>query len=139
MKTKNFLFIFCLFTGAALMSLSAQTKPETIQGWSNGIFTTEVYCDGVMLGTATGTVDFHFIHHLGKDGNWTSIYQAKGTAVGDWTEEKFTYKERDKVDWSGGDYSWIYHLKGDMGSRFMGHITWNMYTDEISLGPIKCK
>lgn len=139
MKTKSFLMIICLFAGAALMSLSAQDKPETTTGWWNWPFLTEVYCDGDMLGTVSGDLDFHYVVHIGKDGNETHIYQAKGMATCDWSEEKFTYKEVDKIDWGEGIYSWTYHLKGNMGSRFMGHVTWDMNTGEMTVGPTSCK
>lgn len=131
--------IFCLFAGAALMTLSAQNKPETYTGWSSNEFFTEVYCDGVILGTVTGILVQHYVWHLDKYGNWTSILQAKGKATCDWSDEIFTYKEKDKVDWTGGDYSWVYHLKGNMGSKFMGHVTWNMVTNEVIVGPTTCK
>ena len=139
MKTKSFLVIFCLFAGAALMSLSAQDKPITDQGWWNWPFFTEVYCDGVMLGTVSGDLDFHYVVHVSKDGNETHIYQAKGQGTCDWSDEIFTYKEVDKINWGDGIYSWTYHLKGNMGSRFMGHITWNMNTGETVVGPTSCK
>jgi hypothetical protein len=121
------------------MSLSAQNKPETYTGWDNMEFYTEVYCDGVVLGTVTGNLDVHYVWKLDRYGNWSVIFQAKGIAAGDWTEETFTYKELDKADYGEGTYSWIYHLKGNMGSKFMGHVTWNMLTGEIIVGPATCK
>ncbi|MFO7668400.1 MAG: hypothetical protein R6W31_01960 [Bacteroidales bacterium] len=139
MKTKSFLLIFCLFAGAAMMSLSAQSDTKSFQGWWNWPFYTEVYCDGAILGTVSGDLDFHYVVHVSKDYTETHIYQAKGLGTCDWSDETFTYKEVDKIDEGEGIYSWTYHLKGNLGSKFMGHVTWNMLTDEIIVGPATCK
>jgi hypothetical protein len=46
MKTKSFLMIFCLFAGAALMSLSAQKTDRTVNTWEKALYRTWVACDG---------------------------------------------------------------------------------------------
>ena len=135
-KKSIFLVIICLFIGAVSIQLSAQSENATEQGWWHGGFYTEVYCDGVELGIVSGHLDFHWVD---SPKNEKYILQAKGEGVADWSGETFTYKEIDKVDWGEGIYSWVYHLKGDMGSRFMGHVTWNTITNEVTVGPTSCK
>ena len=139
MKMKSVLMVVCLFIGAVSIQLSAQSTAKSYTGWWNWPFLTEVYCDGVMLGTVSGDLDFHYVIHVDKEGNETWILQAKGEGDADWSVEKFVYKELDKIDYGTGIYSWVYHLKGNMGSRYMGHITWNMGTGEETIGPATCK
>lgn len=107
--------IICLLFGALSTQLSAQS--ESI--WGSGGFHTQVWCDGEMLGWAGGIMDFHATVHW-KDGNYVfGNYQAKGEAVCDFSEEKFTYKEKGK-EWMKtypvGYYTVL--LKGDQGSTF---------------------
>jgi hypothetical protein len=138
-KKSVFLVIICLFFGAGISQLSAQSESRSYTGWWNWPFYTEVYCDGVMLGTVSGDLDFHYVNHVDKKGNETLFLQAKGHGVCDWSDETFTYKEFDKIDYGTGIYGWTYHLKGNKGSRFMGHITWNMGTGAEIIGPTSCK
>ena len=71
--------IFCLFAGAALMSLSAQSVEKTYQGWTNVQFYTEVYCDGVQVDFVEGVLKVHRVRHY-AGGEWYKwgISQAKG-------------------------------------------------------------
>ncbi len=140
MKTKSFLMIFCLFAGAVLMSLSAQSIEKSYPGWSNSLFYTEVYCEGEQVDYVEGVLKVHFVRHYAGGSWWKwEIYQAKGEGQSLWTGEVFKYKEVDKVDWGEGIYSWTYHLKGNRGSKYMGHVTWDMNTGEIKVGPTSCK
>ena len=121
MKKKSvFLVIICLFLGAGLSKLSAQSET----GWWSGGFITQVNCDGNILGDVYGTLDFHYVEYY-KNGEWISWkYMAKGEAECTFSDEKFTYKEKgkewDKIDGVG---SYVAHLKGDQGSRYMMHLT----------------
>jgi hypothetical protein len=139
MKTKSVIMIFCLFIGAVSIQLSAQSTSKSNTGWWNWPFYTEVYCDGTILGTINGDLDFHYVIHVDKDGNETWILQAKGEGVADWSGETFVYKELDKIDYGTGIYAWTFHLKGNKGNHYMGHITWNMVTGAQIIGPTTCK
>lgn len=140
MKTKSFLMIFCLLAGAALMSLSAQSIEKSYQGWNNFLFFTEVYCDGEQVDYVEGVLKVHFVRHYAGGAWWKwEIYQAKGEGQSLWTGEVFKYKEVDKVSHEDGIYTWHYLLKGNRGSKYMGHVTWDMNTGEIKVGPTSCK
>ena len=121
MKKKSaFLVIICLFLGAGLSQISAQSET----GWFSGNYYTEVHCDGNMLGYVYGTMDVHSVHHY-QDGEWIfRNYTAKGEAVSTFSTEKFTYKEKGK-EWLKTDLvgSYVVHLKGDQGSKYMAHLT----------------
>jgi hypothetical protein len=119
-KKSIFLVIICLFLGAGLSQISAQSET----GWFSGDFFTEVNCDGNMLGHVYGTLNVHFVDHY-QDGEWIFWnYMAKGEAVCTFSDEKFTYKEKGK-EWNKtypiGSY--VVHLKGDQGSKYMAHLT----------------
>jgi len=119
-KKSIFLVIICLFLGAGLSKLSAQSESN----WGTSNFFTKVSCDGEILGWAYGTLNFHVVNHY-KKGEWIfANYQAKGEAVCTFSDEKFTYKEQGK-DWAKtypiGYY--VIHLKGDQGSTYMMHLS----------------
>ena len=120
LKKRVFYVFICLFLGAGLSQISAQSET----GRFSGNFFTEVHCDGDMLGWVHGTLDVHFVDHF-KDGEWIGwTYMAKGEAVSTYSNEKFTYKEKGK-EWLKTDMvgSYVVHLKGDQGSKYMAHLT----------------
>jgi len=120
LKKRVFYVFICLFLGAGLSQISAQSET----GRYSGNFFTEVHCDGDMLGWVHGTLDVHFVDHF-KDGEWIGwTYMAKGEAVSTFSNEKFTYKEKGK-EWLKTDMvgSYVVHLKGDQGSKYMAHLT----------------
>ena len=119
-KRSIFLVIICLFLGAGLSQISAQSET----GRFSGNYYTEVNCDGNMLGYVYGTMDVHFVDHY-QDGEWIFWnYVAKGEAECTFSTEKFTYKEKGK-EWEKNDVvgSYVIHLKGDQGSKYMAHLT----------------
>ena len=121
MKKKSiFLVIICLFIGAGISQLSAQSET----GWATSFFYTQVSCDGVILGYVYGTLDYHYVDHFTK-GEWIfTNYQAKGEAECNFSDEKFTYKEKGK-HWLKNDAvgNYVVRLKGDQGSTYMMHLT----------------
>ena len=137
MKFKSILTTFCLVFGAATIQLSAQSINKAYQGWDDGVFYTEVYCNGEVVDYVEGTLHYHVIIYW-KDGYIWQKYQAKGEGVSLWTGEVFDYKEIDMISYVDGIYTWHYLLKGDMGNHYVGHVTWDMNTDVITPGATSC-
>ena len=136
LKRSVFLVITCLFFGALSTQLSAQSET----GWNTGFFYTQVYCDGEVLGWAWGTLDFHYVRHFNNDGDLSFIiYTAKGEGECDFSDEKFTYKEKGKIRFDRETEEYVIHLKGDQGSRYMMHISIDWDTGEWIFGPANCK
>jgi hypothetical protein len=136
LRKSLFIVIACLFIGAFSTQLSAQSESV----WSSSFFYTQVYCDGEVLGWAYGTMDYHYVEHYKKGELVSIIYQAKGDAVCNFSDEKFSYKEKGKI--RIGDEvteNYVIHLKGDQGSRYMMHITIDQDTWEWIFGPANCK
>jgi len=134
---KSFIFVFiCLLFGAFSTELSAQSEPE----WMPVFSWTQVYCDGEVLGYAWGNMYFHRVRHFNKDGDLRFIiYQLKGEAECDFSNEKFNYKEKGKIIFDKEIENYVLHLKGDQGSRYMMHISIDWDTGEWIFGPTNCK
>jgi len=119
MKKKSaFLVIICLFIGAGLTQISAQT----FQGWAPSVpWSLEVYCDGELTDYVEGVVKVHWVFHSG-DEPW-QILQVKGTATSSISGEVFKLKEKDKKDFFDGPVTYHYNLKGNMGNHYIGTAT----------------
>ena len=143
MKFRSAIVVFSLILGLFSTQLSAQSAAKSYQGWYEGLFMTEVYCDGIMVDYVEGVLNIHAVQHSydGMTVAW-DIYQAKGMAESTYTGEKFVYKEMDKitrVDGAWDMYEWHYHLKGNKGHHYMGKVLWNVSTGEVTVGPTTCK
>ena len=136
-STKRIALIFCLLAGLTSTQLFGQSPNKAYQWFDSGEFFTDVFCDGEAVDYVEGFLEFHRVV-LWKEGRVFDIIQAKGHGESMYTGEIFKYKEVDKISWGDGMYKWTYHLKGNMGSKYMGHIVWNMNTGELTAGPTSC-
>ena len=121
MKRKSALsVIICLFIGAAMIQLSAQSENRTYQGWDTYSAITPIYCDGEEVDILLLDVKVHFVVHI-KDGEvvWETD-QIKGTATSaSPSDETFKYREIDTYLSENLIY-FHYNAKGDMGTHYMG-------------------
>jgi hypothetical protein len=133
-----FLVIICLFLGAGLSQLSAQNN-GAIQDWMRSWeVRVDVYCDGDIVDVIDCTVDIHQVRKMDLVPIWR-IYQLKGEGVSRNTDEVFKYKEGSKSDYDNLEATWHYHLIGNMGTVYIGFVTYDWTTREVTLGPTVCK
>lgn len=139
MKTKSFLLIFCLFAGAALMPLSAQKKDtKSDQFWVETYYYTPVFCDGVWIDRVEGVLKIHVVNHF-KNGEWIwQNLQIKGEATGRFTGETFKLKMIEKYSNVTGVSTWHYNMKGDMGSHYIGSLTYNYSNGDFVINKTVC-
>jgi hypothetical protein len=137
MKTKT-LFLTCLFLGIGLIRLSAQTgqKTEKIEGKFE--YWQPVYCEG-MEDYLTGSTIFSGIQHYNKDGIviWQNFHN-RGTAVSEKTGELFNVEETDKQNPDIIYVNWSFNLKGDQGSHYLGSMTFDWASGEITVNKFVC-
>ncbi len=138
MKTKT-IFSLCLILGIAITQTFAQgNDTKSVQYKAELGYYTPVYCGDLMVDYLEGTVRFHVIDHY-KNGNWQwEIAQAKGEATGIYGEV-FTITETDKY-WLPvyGLLIWHYNAKGNLGSHYIGSLTYSYLTGEMTIGKTVC-
>ena len=133
MKTKTFLFL-CLFFGITLTQLSAQNGKNgtgTITGTEVASYDQTIYCDGVLIDEIVGTIEYHYVFHL-KNGVpiWAKSVDMKSEATSLYPPyEIFKVHEIDKSEWEVDCVKWHFNLIGNMGSHYIGSVTWNFVTN----------
>ena len=142
MKTRIILLV-CLFISLANNTSVAQEKSNgATQGWIESAYWGPVYCDGVMVDLLEGgEISVHYVYRLFKTGNvvYKEIDQIKGTVTSQ-TGEVFTIRETDKLEFTDHwEVTWHYNLKGDQGTHYIGTLTMNYQTGEITIGNTVCK
>ena len=121
MKRKSaLLLIICLFFGAGLTQLSAQSENRTYQFWDVWDISGPIYCEGEVVDVLSLVVKVHLVIHY-KNGEvvWrTDQIKGTGTGTSD-TGEKFKYREIDTYI-SENEIYYRFNAKGDMGTHYMG-------------------
>lgn len=143
MKTKLFLFV-CLFAGIFVTPSFAQDKANSAQqGWVEGTYWSPVYCGDQMVDNLEGGwIRAHYVYRLFKNGDliYKEIDQIKGEVTSDNTGEVFKIREIDKWFYTGQwVFTWKYNLIGDQGSHYIGTLTINYSTGELTIGKTVCK
>ena len=141
MKTKVFLFV-CLFIGMAVTTSFAQDKANSAtQGWTEGAYWSPVFCDGQMVDFLQGGwIRVHYVYKLFKNGDllYKEIDQIKGEVTST-TGEVFKIREIDKWSYSGQwIMTWHYNLIGNQGTHYIGTLTYNYSTGELTIGKTVC-
>ncbi|MEN8115821.1 MAG: hypothetical protein ABFS16_02520 [Bacteroidota bacterium] len=141
MKTKIFLLV-CLFMGIAVTQIYAQDKANNaVQGWAVGTYWTPVFCDGEMVDyLENGEIRIHFVYRLFKKGDliFKEIDQIKGTVTSR-SGEVFKIRETDKWSYAGQwIVTWKYNLIGNQGTHYIGTLTYNYATGELTVGKTVC-
>ena len=140
MKTKCFLIV-CVFMCATWTYSTAQDKAnKAVQGWSTSTYWSPVFCDGEFVEVLSGgEIRVHFVKHY-KDGLFINrIDQIKGTVTSEQTGEVFKIREVDKTYFTDSwNVTWHYNLKGDMGTHYIGTLTYNYWTGAITVGKTVC-
>jgi hypothetical protein len=138
MKKKIFI-LTCLFMGLGLTQLFAQDgNTRSVQYKAELGYYTYVFCGDEMVDIVKGTVMFHIIDHS-KSGNWEwELAQAKGEATGLYGEV-FELTESDKFSLPvAGLFVWHFNLRGSLGNHYLGTLTYNYLTDELTVGKTVC-
>ncbi len=146
MKTKVF-FLICLFLGFGFTQLSAQnsnsTGTYTLQWKFTATYWTPVYCGEQLIDELSGgEIIIHVVVHR-KDGKrvWrTDQIRGEVTSAKE-PYEVFEIVEIDKNDFVDNNFStvtWKYNLKGNMGNHYIGTLTYDYNTGEITVGPTIC-
>jgi hypothetical protein len=136
MKTKTFLLL-CLFLGFGLTQLLAQNGKNgtgTITGYDVAAYDQPIYRDGTLIDRIIGTVEYHYVDHF-TDGNfsWAKSVDLKSEGKSVYPPyEVFKLHEIDKSEWEVNCIKWHFNLIGNMGSHYVGIITWNFVTDETT-------
>lgn len=141
MKTNVFLML-CIFIGITSISVSAQDKANKAeQGWFTTTYWSPVYCDGEMVDLLKGgELRVHYVFRFVNNGLIVAkeIDQIKGS-VTSVSGEVFKIRETDKYfktdHW---EVTWHYNLIGDQGNHYIGWITMNFLTNEITVGKTVC-
>ena len=136
----------CLLTGIGLTQLSAQnsnanpnaTGTYSVQFWFSSTYWSPVYCGDQMVDFLEGgEIIVHRIGHRVEGKLLWRIEQIRGevTSV---TGEVFTIRELDKTDAIEMAITWKYNLHGSWGNHYLGILTQNLLTGEITVGPTIC-
>jgi len=141
MKTKAF-FLICLFAGITTMSVTAQDKANNVdQGWLTGTYWSPVYCGGELVDILEGgEITIHYVFRLFINGDVLAreIDQIKGT-VTSMSGEIFEIRETDIYTYiDHWELTWHYNLIGDQGTHYIGELTYNYQTGEITVGKTVC-
>jgi hypothetical protein len=140
MKTKTFL-LTCLFLGIGLTQLSAQNGKNgtgTITGTDVASYDQPIYRDGILIDRLIGIVEYHYVFHL-KNGEpiWAKSVDMRSEATSIYPPyEIFKVHEIDKSEWEVNCIKWHFNLIGNMGSHYVGSITWNFVTNETWIDKI---
>jgi hypothetical protein len=148
MKTKKFLLL-CLLLGIGMTQLSAQNGKNTHDTKSERVvvvwpgYWQPIICDGAEVDNLTGTVTVYAEYHY-KDGIpiWAS-YHSIGEAKSEKTGEVFTVKENDFKQYTvQGEWPRFFtvhfNLKGDQGSHYIGTVTYDNFTGDMSVIKFIC-
>ena len=140
MKTKSIIISLCLIMGVALTQATAQNKGnKTVQGWYQSTYWTPVYCgDEIVDYLSGGILRVHYVIHY-KDGNYQwETDQLKGEVTSQ-TGEVFQIREIDKTYFTDHWYiTWHYNLIGNLGTHYIGTLTYSYWTGEITVGNTVC-
>jgi hypothetical protein len=135
MKTKVF-FMLCFLLCIGLTQLSAQKKTVKFSGEFD--YWQPVYCNGVYSDTLIGKTIYEGVE-LVKDSVivWQNFHN-RGTATSIKTGEVFVVEEKDKQYPDVTFVIWNFNLKGDQGSHYLGSMTWNWTSGEITVDKFVC-
>ena len=141
MKSKIFLLV-CLFMGTISLNSFAQDKANNAtQDYKTIVGVDPVFCDDVQVDLLYVDLTVHFVQRTFKKGPVLSkeIQQLHGTVTSLWTGEVFKFREIDK--WTETDHfevKWHYNAKGDQGNHYLGTITYNLQTGDLTIGNTVC-
>ncbi|MCA1756157.1 MAG: hypothetical protein LC649_01710 [Bacteroidales bacterium] len=142
MKTKTLIISLCLIFGIALSQAEAQSSKSRVdQGWTTGTYWSPVFCgDELVDFLRGGSIRVHYVVHYTKDGAYNfEIDQIKGE-VTSITGETFRIRETDRIYFTDYWYvTWKYNLIGDMGTHYIGTLTLNYGTRELTVVNTVCK
>ncbi len=151
MKTKTFLLL-CLFLVIGLTQLFAQIPPlppppdnKTGNGAVTYSYTWDAYwqpidCDGFednLIGIVSCRNVLFYKNGMPIRAN-THIY---GTVKSPKTNEEFKLNEKDKGEYIGLEQSmvyWHFNLIGNLGTHYIGAMTWNCLTGEMWFDKLIC-
>jgi len=135
MKTKTLLFM-CRLIGIGLTQVSAQKGKNgtgTVTGmYYNTPYDQPIILNGTLIDELVGTIQFHSVVHF-KDGEpvWAKSVDIKSEAKSIFFPyEVFRVHEIDKSEWEVFCITWHFNLIGNMGSHYIGAVTWNFVTNE---------
>lgn len=141
MKAKACVLV-CLFVGITTMSVNAQGNAnKSDQGWFTSTYVSQVYCgDELVDYLEGGEIRVHYVFKIFKNGQVLAkeIDQIKGTVTSQ-SGEVFNIRETDK--WLYVDHwelNWHYNLIGDQGTHYIGTLTYNYQTGELTVGKTVC-
>ena len=142
MKTKSIFISLILLTGMAFtqQAVAQQKEKKTEQGWFTSEYWSPVYCDGVMIDLLEGgELRVHYVVHYKEGVKYFEIDQLKGYVTSGITGETFKVREVDKYYFTDHWYvTWNYNLIGDMGSHYVGTLTYSYWTGEITVDRTGC-
>ena len=141
MKTKLLFISLCLILGIALNTANAQKKDKkTEQGWYTSTYWSPVFCDDILVDVLSGgEIRIHYVYHYNPGKDVWEIDQIKGEVTSSLTGETFRIREVDKYYFIDNWFvTWHYNLIGDAGSHYIGTLTYNYATGEITVGKTVC-
>lgn len=138
MKTKSLLLLILFMGFPAVQALAQGKNAKSVQYKTELGYFTPVYCGDVVVDYVEGVVMFHIIDHY-KNGEWKwEIAQAKGEAMGQYGEV-FKVREVDKYYIPKfGILTWHYNLIGNKGNHYIGSLTYNFITGELTVDKTVC-
>ena len=128
---------------SAFCTDSNSTGTYTLQWKFTATYWTPVYCGEQLIDELSGgEIIIHVVVHR-KDGKrvWRTD-QIRGEVTSfKQPYEVFEIVEMDKNDFVDNNFStvtWKYNLKGNMGNHYIGTLTYDYNTGEITVGPTIC-
>ena len=140
MKTKTLFISICLIIGVSLSNAYGQGKAkQTEQGWFMSAYWSPVYCGENLVDVLEGgSIRVHYVVHLKSGVKFYEIDHLKGEVTSQ-TGEVFRISETDKYYFTDYWYLlWQYNLIGDRGTHYIGTLTYNYFTGEITVGKTIC-
>lgn len=129
-----------MFMGMMLSQTYGQNKDtKTVQGWIESEYWSPVFCDGVLVDLLQGGyIRLHYVIHY-KDGEYQwETDQLKGE-VTSCTGEVFRIREIDKYYFDDSWYlTWHFNLIGNMGTHYIGTLTYSYATGKITVEKSVC-
>jgi hypothetical protein len=135
-KTK---LLLCLLLVIGLTQLSAQNGKKTEKIEEEFTYWQPVQCPNQEPDVLNGKTIFSGVQLYNKDGIviWQNCHNI-GTATSENTGEIFEVKEVDKQYPNVTFVIWHFNLIGNQGSRYLGSMTWNWTTGDMTVDKFVC-
>lgn len=140
---KTFLLFLAILFLSSIISTNVEAQEKSkraLQGWFTSEYWSPIYCDGNMVDMLEGgTLRVHYVYHYIPGKLYKEKYQLKGEVTSS-TGEVFKVSEKDVYYVESGTWyvTWKYNLKGNWGTHYIGEVTQDVWSGELTIGKTVC-